>query len=464
MSATQNSGATSVGTASAEIHQANPETNDRMLTEGDAAQSNKRYRKLFNLTPVTAYSCATERKRLESELSVAVAAADKANRAKSEFLSNMSHELRTPLNAILGFAQLVESGSPAPTPLQQRSIKRILKSGWYLLELINEILELAFVESGKLTLSQESVSLNELLLECQVMVEPQAQARGIRMTFPRFETPCFINADRIRVKQILLNLLSNAVKYSKPNGVISVDVERCPADSIRISVRDSGDGLTPDQLAKLFQPFNRFGGENGAEGGAGIGLVVSRRLVELMGGAIGADSVAGTGSVFWFELSSSAAPQPALPEAVAAWARPKVRDGVTRRTLLYVEDNPGNLEFMVELIARRPDLRLITATTGTRGIEYARASLPQAILMDINMPGISGIDAMRILRADPLTKHIPIVALSANAIPRDIEKGLQAGFFRYITKPIRIETFTDALDATLAYAQSAPGHVANESA
>ncbi|MBK7660753.1 MAG: response regulator [Betaproteobacteria bacterium] len=397
------------------------------------------------------------RKRVESELTEAMAAAEKANRAKSDFLSGMSHELRTPLNAILGFAQLLETGSPAPTASQRRQIDQILKAGWYLLELINEILDLALIESGKLTLSEEPVSLGEVMLECRAMIEPQARKRGISMTFPRLETPLFVRADRTRVKQILINLLFNAVKYNKPGGAVSVDCAMTPAGFFRISVRDTGAGLSPEQLAQLLQPFNRLGKEAGTEEGTGIGLVMTKRLVELMGGAIGADSAVGTGSAFWVELKKADVPQFAGREAdIASQARGTVPEGTPLRTLLYVEDNPANLELVEQLVARRPDLRMLSAADGSLGIEYARAYQPEVILMDINLPGISGIEAMKVLRAEPSTAHIPIIALSANAVPHDIQKALEAGFFDYLTKPIKVSRFMDALDAALAPAHAAP--------
>ena len=393
------------------------------------------------------------RKRVESALNEAMAAADKANRAKTDFLSSMSHELRTPLNAILGFAQLMESGAPVPTPAQKRNLDQILKAGWYLLELINEILDLALIESGKVTLSSEPVSLAEVMLECRAMIEPQAQKRGIRMTFPRFEIPYFVKADRTRVKQVLINLLFNAIKYNKPSGAVTVDCAPVVPGAIRISIRDTGSGLAPAQLGQLFQPFNRLGKEAGTEEGTGIGLVVTKRLVELMGGAIGADSSVGEGSVFWIELGLAAAPRfvagedpPKVPE------RPPVPAGAPLRTLLYVEDNPANLELVEQLIGRRPDLRLLSAADANLGIEFARAYQPELILMDINLPGISGIEAMKILRSDPSTSHIPIIALSANAVPRDIERALEAGFFRYLTKPIVVNQFMDALDVALEFA------------
>ncbi len=412
----------------------------------------------------------TERKQFELaqqknnvELEAATAAAEKANRAKSEFLSSMSHELRTPLNAILGFAQLIETGLPAPTPVQKRNIDQILTAGWYLLELINEILDLALIESGRLTLSKEAVSLNEMMLECQNMIEPQAQKRGIGMTFQGFDAPYFVKADRTRVKQILVNLLFNAVKYNQASGSVSVEYIVGTANSIRISVRDTGLGLSPEQLAQLFQPFNRLGKENSTEDGTGIGLVVTKRLVELMGGTIGAESVAGVGSVFWFELNLTAPPKlAALGVEHAEQALLPAPLNAHLHTLLYVEDNPANLELVEQLISRRSDLHLLTASDGNMGIEFARACQPQVILMDINLPGISGIDAMRILRADPTTTHIPIIAVSANAAPGDIAKGLHAGFFRYITKPIKVSQFMEVLNEALVFSQTQEGHSAEQ--
>ena len=389
------------------------------------------------------------------ELESAKVVAEKANLAKSDFLSSMSHELRTPLSAILGFAQLMESGSPPPTVSQKRSIDQILKAGWYLLELINEILDLALIESGKLSLSLEPVSLAEVMHECQAMIEPQAQKRGISVAFPRLETPFFVKADRTRVKQVLINLLSNAIKYNRVGGSVVVSAVAGTPGRVRISVTDTGEGLAPDQLAQLFQPFNRLGQEANVQEGTGIGLVVSKRLVELMGGAIGVESEVGKGSVFWIELDLTAGPQPAAGAAGPADAVPaQAQAGAPLRTLLYVEDNPANLMLVEDLIARRPDIRLLSARDGNRGVEVARAALPDVILMDINLPGISGVDALRILAEDPATAHIPVIALSANAMPRDIEKGLEAGFFRYLTKPIKVNEFMDTLDVALKFAKS----------
>ncbi|HEY5028432.1 MAG TPA: ATP-binding protein, partial [Candidatus Angelobacter sp.] len=362
------------------------------------------------------------RKQVELELHNAMAVAETANRAKSDFLSSMSHELRTPLSAILGFAQLIESGSPPPTISQKRSIDQILQAGWYLLELINEILDLALIESGRLSLSLEPISLVEVMHECQAMIEPQAQKRGVSVAFPQFEISYFVKADRTRVKQVLVNLLSNAIKYNKVGGTVVVDWIASTPGRIRICVKDSGEGLTPDKLTQLFQPFNRLGQEANAEEGTGIGLVTTKRLVELMGGVIGAESTVGKGSVFWFEMNLTAgrAPVADTAEPSAVVSQVQVQSDAQLRTLLYVEDNPANLMLVEDLIARRPDLRLLSARDGARGIEIAHASRPDVVLMDINLPGISGIKALRILAEDPVTARIPVVALSANAIPRDI--------------------------------------------
>jgi PAS domain S-box-containing protein len=403
----------------------------------------------------------TERKRFEQalqetnfQLESAKFAAEKANLAKSDFLSSMSHELRSPLNAILGFAQLLESTAPLPSLSQKESITQILQAGWHLLKLINEVLDLAVVESGKVSLSTEPVSLAEVISECQAMMEPQAQQRGISMTFPPLDPGCFVQADRTRVKQVLINLLSNAIKYNREHGAVEVQCAATNPERIRISVKDNGAGLCVEKLAQLFQSFNRLGQEARSEEGTGIGLVVSKRLVELMGGIIGVESTVGVGSVFWIELLLTTAPKFGVASGESAVVvQPQVSAGARQRTLLYVEDNPANMKLVEKLMAQRADLRLLGAINGTLGVEVARASQPEVILMDINLPGISGIEAMKILREDPSTAHIPIVALSANAMPRDIEKGLEAGFFRYLTKPIRVTEFMDTLNGALEFAE-----------
>jgi signal transduction histidine kinase/CheY-like chemotaxis protein len=387
------------------------------------------------------------------ELEQAKTIAEKANLAKSDFLSSMSHELRSPLNAILGFAQLMESDSPPPTPAQKESIDQILHAGWFLLDLINEILDLAAVESGRLSLSLEQISLPEVLTECQEMIEPQAQKRSIAMTFPGFTSPCFIKADRTRLKQVLINLLSNAIKYNRDGGSVIVECAETPTGHIRINVKDTGAGLSPEMLAQLFQAFNRLGKEATAEEGTGIGLVVSKRLVELMQGKIGAASTVGEGSVFWIELiHDTDAHSKYLTATTTKLATMPTPKAMPQSVVLYVEDNHANLELVEQLLGRCPESKLLTANNGKDGIALAIDSVPDVILMDINLPGISGIETMRILHLNPITANIPIIALSANAMPRDIEKGLAAGFHKYITKPINVTEFMNTLNLTLDFA------------
>jgi len=393
-----------------------------------------------------------------AQLELAKASAEKASLAKSDFLSSMSHELRTPLNAILGFAQLLEGGSPTPTPDQNLRIQEIIKAGWYLLELINEILDLAVIESGKVSLSHEPTSLTSVMLECQAMIEAHAHSRGINLHVLPFDSSLFANADRTRLKQVLVNLLTNAVKYNRENGAIDVVCTLSAPDRIRISVKDTGLGLTPDKLAQLFQPFNRLGQEVGPEEGTGIGLVVTKQLVELMGGSIGVESTVGVGSEFWVELVRDWVPSLSSPIQGLALLEVPSQSLREQRTVLCVEDNPANLLLVKQIIEGLPHVRLLTAGEGRVAIELARAHCPDLILMDINLPGMSGIEAMKFLREDPVTAHIPVVALSANAMPRDVKQGLNLGFVRYLTKPIDVAMFMEALDATLNRESTSPGN------
>ena len=396
----------------------------------------------------------TERKRLDQELESAKSLAEKANLAKSDFLSSMSHELRTPLNAILGFAQLLESGLPQPTSTQTVRLHQIIKAGWYLLELINEILDLALIESGKLLLSREPVALIDVILECQAMIEPQAQQRDIKLTFLPFDHSWFASADRTRVKQVLINLLSNAIKYNREHGTVEVKCTESSSERIRISIKDSGVGLAPEKLEQLFQPFNRLGQEAGTEEGTGIGLVVTKQLIELMGGSIGVKSTVGIGSEFWIELIRDFAPQFVAENSPPTELALKTLGGAVPRTMLYVEDNPANLMLVEQIIENHPHIHMLSARDAKEGITLAGTHLPDVILMDINLPGLSGFQALKILRADTVTAHIPIVAISANAMPRDIEKGLEAGFFRYLTKPININEFMNALASALVFSET----------
>jgi PAS domain S-box-containing protein len=403
----------------------------------------------------------TDRNRLDQvlrekniELKSARAIADKANLSKSDFLSSMSHELRSPLNAILGFAQLMESDITSTAPSQKKSLAYILEAGWHLLTLINEILDLATIESGKVPLSEETVALDEVMLECRNMIENKANQRGIKLTFPQFDFPLYVRVDRTRLKQILINLLSNAIKYNSKQGNVAVTcVENTPG-RVRISIEDSGAGLPPEQIAQLFQPFNRLGQDSGSKEGAGIGLVLSKQLVELMGGKIGVRSTVGVGSVFWIEFNLIAEPCFLMEEAeTTALAHLPVLNQAQPHSLLYVEDNPANMQLIEDIISRYPDIQLLTAVNGHDGIEIARTSQPSVIMVDINLPGISGLEVLKILRADPITAHIPVIAISANALPLDIESGLKAGLFLYITKPIKIKEFMEAVYMALQFAE-----------
>lgn len=289
------------------------------------------------------------------------------------------------------------------------------------------------------------------------MLARDAEARGITLQ-DELDDETAVLADRTRLKQVLSNLLSNAIKYNLPDGSVDVQVEVVVPGRVRIRVQDTGAGLAPAMVAQLFQSFNRLGQEASGEEGTGIGLVVSKRLVELMQGVIGVESTVGRGSVFWIELGSDVDPHAAFAKLAADAVVPELLpSGKRPRLLLYIEDNPANLKLVEQLIARRPDMRLLTAGNGDDGIRLARGYLPDVILMDINLPGISGTEAMKIIRQDEATKHIPIVALSANAIPRDIEKGIEAGFFRYLTKPMKVNEFLETMNVALEFAEKHRG-------
>jgi len=391
----------------------------------------------------------TRLKQAEEALILAREEAERANRAKSEFLSSMSHELRTPMNVILGFAQLLEADTLTPlAPSQKEDVQQILKAGGHLLTLINEVLDLSRIESGKIDLSIESVCAAHVLRECLDLVEPLARQRGIRIV--NEATASFnVQADRTRLRQALINLLSNAVKYNRENGAIRCAVELRAEGLVRIGISDTGVGLTAAQQQGLFQAFNRLGAENSAVEGTGIGLALTRDLVELMGGTIGVASVVGEGSTFWIELHAGQEP---VAQAAAAASKngAAANPGTGQKTVLYVEDNPANLRLVAQILSRHPDIHLITAHTAELGLELARARRPHLTILDLNLPGMNGFELRAQLRLFDETRNIPCMALSANALPGDVERGLAAGFGRYLTKPLQVDEFVRVVREFLA--------------
>jgi PAS domain S-box-containing protein len=407
----------------------------------------------------------TDRKRIETalneqklELERRRYELERANQAKDRFLTSMSHELRTPLNAILGFSQLL-ANEALPSSVEQKRVfvHNIVSAGRHLLALIDEILDLAKIESGNMTLSLEPVRLTQLLADVASMVKEQAEKRGIRMLYPE-PTPVSVRADHTRLKQIILNLLSNAIKYNRKGGAVVLSVARGASGRLRVSVQDTGEGLSPEQLDALFQPFNRLGQEAGTEEGTGIGLVVTKRLVELMGGTLGVSSTRGTGCVFWIELDIAG--QDAGAAGSGVLAKPVLVPLGSRRggptTILYIEDNPASLSLVEQIVGFRSDLELLSATNARDGIGLALSRQPQVILMDINLPGMSGKEAKKILGADERTAHIPVIALTANAMHSDVKHGLAAGFFRYLTKPIDADLLLETIAEAVAADQAAP--------
>ncbi|WP_341646059.1 PAS domain-containing hybrid sensor histidine kinase/response regulator [Thauera sp. SDU_THAU2] len=388
----------------------------------------------------------------ENELAVQAAKieAERANQAKSEFLSSMSHELRTPMNAIFGFAQILEFDKRLNED-QHDSVHEILKAARHLLGLINEVLDLAKIESGRIALSIETVHLATVADECEQLLRPLAAERQITLCM-QCDPPAAVRADMVRLKQVLLNLLSNAIKYSHAQSEVRLTVETTGA-RVRITVADTGPGITADNLAKLFQPFNRLDAEHGPVEGTGIGLAISRRMIEAMGGSIGVDSTPGQGSRFWIELPQA----DAAPAALAIARRSLPADsgaGGPQRHILYIDDNPVNLKLVTQILSMLRDIDLVTAHEPELGIELALASKPDLILLDINLPGMDGYGVLQVLQADLQLRHVPVLAVSANAMPKDIERGIAAGFADYLTKPLDVGRFLASIDRHIT--KSAP--------
>ncbi len=384
-----------------------------------------------------------------------------ANQAKSAFLSSMSHELRTPLNAILGFTQLLQLDPRTPlTEGQMDSSQQIIKSGQHLLELIDQVLELAKIESGNTTISLEPVQVNSLMNECIDLIAPLADKRNITINAKaEIFTDSFVVADRTRLKQALLNLLSNAVKYNRESGSISISATLEAGNKVHFSVADTGLGIADDKQALVFEPFNRLGHEASQIEGTGIGLTITRELLHLMGGDIGFESEPGIGSMFWIEMPvADMAASHANAEALASDAQnsnafpvTKLSEKMSARTVLYVEDNPANLMLMERIIENQaPELELISANNAEVGIELASTGIPDIILMDINLPGMDGIEATKHLKKNQTTKHIPVIAITAAAMPAEVEKGREAEFFAYITKPIKVPELMSVIRDALA--------------
>jgi PAS domain S-box-containing protein len=390
-----------------------------------------------------------ERRRAEEAHIRAREAAESANRAKSDFLSRMSHELRTPMNAILGFAQLLEMD---PLEAEQReSVEQILKGGRHLLVLINEVLDIARIEAGRMALSPEPVHVREVLDEVLSLVWPLARDR--RVSLPtNFPELCHrhVRADRQRLKQVFLNLFSNGIKYNRENGRVTVSCAEMEGDRLRIAVTDTGPGITPEKRERLFQPFERLGAElNGQEEGSGLGLVLSRALIEVMDGRIDMESEPGRGSTFWVELPMSQAGVEGYEPELPAHAVIDSQEPREVRTILYIEDNLSNVKLIQRVLSHRPDVELIPAMQGSLGLELASEHQPDLILLDLNLPDLRGEEVLLRLRADQRTADISVIVLSADATPGQIQRLLDTGARAYLTKPFDVKQFLALVDEVL---------------
>jgi len=389
-----------------------------------------------------------ERKEAEEALQereLAKLSAERANQAKSEFLSRMSHELRTPLNAVLGFAQLLEM--EALSPEQQQHVQHIIKGGQHLLVLINEVLDIARIEAGHMTLSLEPVPVSVIIGEAVDLVRPQAAARNIQLITPAAREETYVRAEQQRLKQVLLNLLSNGVKYNRKGGTLTVSGQAVPEGRYRLTVTDTGGGMPPALLSRLFTPFDRLEADSSTEG-TGLGLVLSRSLITAMGGTISVDSMVGQGTSFSVELLLSE--HPVTPAATVSAKIPIAapRSGGAF-TVLYIEDNLSNYQLVERLVERRPGVKLLSAMQGKLGVELAVSHRPDLILLDLNLPDIQGDEVLLRLRERPETAGIPVVLLSADAMQKQIDKLLAAGAREYLTKPIDVVQFYAVLDKIL---------------
>ena len=371
--------------------------------------------------------------------------ADLANQAKSEFLSRMSHELRTPMNAILGFGQLLEM--EIDDGQSKENIQEILRAGNHLLELINEILDLSQIESGDLSVALENLDLYSILDECFTLIKPLLTKRDIRaINNISSDAQYIISVDRTRFKQVLLNLLSNAVKYNRDEGSVILDCEVVTPKRLRISVTDTGKGLSEEQQMKLFEPFERLGAETTAIEGTGIGLVICKRLIELMDGSIGIKSKQGQGSSFWVEINLAKS----IDKTYSSPLREQEQQGAIinppAKTILYIEDNPANLRLVEQVVRTRTDHMFISVPDASLGLQLAKTQKPDLILLDINLPGIDGYEVLKRLQAHEASQSIPVIAISASAMNSDIQRGLAAGFKEYLAKPIDIENMLASID------------------
>lgn len=394
----------------------------------------------------------TEVKRNHNILESAKDEAIKANMAKSQFLSSMSHELRTPLNAIIGFAQLLSLDKHRFTEDQFNSINEISLSGKHLLNLINEILDFSKIESGKFTVNMRDVGLQKILDECKSVISPMANEKSLKIYFESAKN-YVLYADEIRLKQILLNYLSNAVKYNKDNGSVDLTFTVIDGRRLKVTVTDTGLGLSDSQIDKLFIPFERVGAEGTVISGAGIGLVISKELVELMGGRVGVESQVGVGSSFWFELTLANIQMETIQdtsESQFETADNEIQNSKIK-TLLYIDDNTTNVRMMQYAFkVSGAQYNFISSTEPEHGLKLAYETIPDLILLDIKMPVMDGFEVLGFLRDDPRTQHIPVIAVSANAMAEDIENGYAAGFNAYITKPIDMSVTIATIKKLLA--------------